>query len=867
MTPPGRGRLALIRNIAHGKRRLMRKALLVCGSLGAACSLVVLLLHGVLSQPSRYEGKVIRKIEFTGLQNIDEEELLDVMVAEEGFPLKASEIREDIKSVFKRGQFEDVQVEIEEYRDGVRLRFVCRERPIVSSITFKGVEELYDTELMEVMAIKEDEPLRVDKVEQSVKAIKQKYEGEGFFNAVVTYEVKKEKKDPNNVELVFIVDEGEEVKVQKISIQGARLISPEKLKGVMETEEDGWFKDGDFKRETYEQDKGKVLERYREDGYLDAEIVEDRVEYEWENPLKRDRRMIFITIKVIEGGKYYFDKYTIAGNKVIESSVFQGQFELNSTGEVFNDSKFQRDRQMISFNYASQGYIFARVVPRRTVREVEVRADGKTETHKLVRIDFEIEEGSQAYIENIVIKGNKKTKDKVIRRELLVKEGELFNSFKMQVSRERIFNLGFFKQVNFDVRPGSREGYMNLIVDVEEQPSGTISLGGGYGTTSGFSIFADLAENNLLGNGQRVGLRLEYGPLRSSITLSFNEPWLFDYPIGFNASVFYIMSTIPTSSTFPNTKEEAEYQKRAIGYSLGLSYRFWYYYGIGTVWAHSVKRVVDPSGNAADEVFMEAELGLQQKRSLTFYAYRDSKDNYMNPTRGSRVELSATFVGGAILHGDDHFIKYSPDAFLYYSPFHLPFLKTHPCVFEFRGNAIFLTPPFRRDAVQEFQPREEDEWLESEDRLYIGGPETLRGWEYYDLALPSSWRIGLFHRLLYGAEFRIPIHPQMLWLAFFFDAGSLWSDRFWESTFSLETQKVINEDKATGQLYDIQDFKSVDLMYYFKYSYGFGLKIQIPMMPLRFWFGRKLMWVGKDQGYFEAIEDFNFQFGIGDMRF
>jgi outer membrane protein insertion porin family len=188
-------------------------------------------------------------------------------------------------------------------------------------------------------------------------------------------------------------------------------------------------------------------------------------------------------------------------------------------------------------------------------------------------------------------------------------------------------------------------------------------------------------------------------------------------------------------------------------------------------------------------------------------------------------------------------------------------------VVELRANAILLTPPLRRDVVQDIQPREEDEWLESEDRLYIGGPETLRGWEYYDLALPSSWRIGLFHRLLYGAEFRIPIHPQMLWLAFFFDAGSLWSDRFWESTFSLETKKVIYEDKVAGQLYNIQEVRNVDLMYYFKYAYGFGLKIQIPMMPLRFWFGRKLMWVGKDQGYFEAIEDFNFQFGIGDMRF
>ena len=118
---------------------------------------------------------------------------------------------------------------------------------------------------------------------------------------------------------------------------------------------------------------------------------------------------------------------------------------------------------------------------------------GKAEKRKFVRIDFEIEEGSQAYIENIFIKGNVKTKEKVIRRELLIKEGELFNSFKMQISREKIFNLGFFKQVNFDVRPGSREGYMNLIVDVEEQPTAPFRWGR-LRPTSGFSIFADIGE-------------------------------------------------------------------------------------------------------------------------------------------------------------------------------------------------------------------------------------------------------------------------------------------------------------------------------------------------------------------------------------
>jgi outer membrane protein insertion porin family len=284
----------------------------------------------------------------------------------------------------------------------------------------------------------------------------------------------------------------------------------------METVEETAFEDGTFKKDIYEQDKGKILAYYKENGFLDAQILEDRVEYEWEDPTLQEKRAIFIVVKVTEGEKYYFDGYTVdiksTGEKpVVDPDLLMKSFQLNEKGELFNNTKFLMDKQNISFQYASKGYIFARVIPNRTVTEREVVIDNVKVKRKFVKIDFVIHEGGKAFVEGIIIKGNKKTKDKVIRREILIKEGELFDSRKIQISREKVFNLGFFKQVNFDMRQGSTQDRMNIIVDVEEQPSGTISLGGGYGTTSGFSIFADLAENNLMGNGQRVGIKFEYG--------------------------------------------------------------------------------------------------------------------------------------------------------------------------------------------------------------------------------------------------------------------------------------------------------------------------------------------------------------------
>jgi outer membrane protein insertion porin family len=845
------------------------------------------------SQASKYEGKMVRKIIFTGLKNTNEDDLLYVMKTTVGYPLKANEIRDDIKKIFKKGNFESIVVEIEEYEDGVRLKYVCKERPVVREIKFKGHDEVSESDLTSVVLIKEGSTIRKDYLEKSVSAIKKKYESEGLFNAVVRYEVKPIRgEEDNSVRVTFIIDEGEEIRIHKLTILGAKKLGLKELYAVMETQEKGLFKDGDFKKDVWEQDKSKLLAYYRQEGYLDAQILDESVEYEWTNPEKKEKRGIFITLKVTEGERYYFDKYSVKiqgkpGESVYTIKEIMKGFEQERRGAVFNDTFFQMDRQMISMMYASRGYIFARVVPNKTITEEKVVVRGKAETRKFVAVEFVIEEGTQAYVDMIIIKGNKKTKDRVIRREVLLKEGDLFDSRKLQLSREKIYNLGFFKQVNIDVRPGSREGYMNLIVDVEEQPTGTISLGGGYGTTSGFSIFADVAENNLLGNGQRVGVRFEYGPERISGSLSFTERWLFNQPIGLNASIFYNLYNVRSNQTvFQNTSllntnqsslDEASYKREAIGYALGPSYRFLDYQTIGISWSHAFTKVKDISGNSSEEVFYSKKLGYQEKRSIALFIAHDSRDNYLNPTKGFNIDLTANFTGGSALGGSDHYIKISPEIYFYFSPFHIPFLKSHPIVFELRASGSFIVKPFNSSAVDRKQPRHsrfyylsggqidlKDPWLEPEDRLNLGGPETLRGWDYYDRKFPRSWQdVGLFHRILYGLELRIPIHPSMLWFVLFFDAGSLWSDPFWEKQLSMENQQIVGQDLLTKDLRHIQDFAKTDILRYFKYSYGFGFRIQIPMMPLRFWFGRKMIYTGS----FKSVGGLTFQFGIGDMRF
>lgn len=823
------------------------------------------------SQPSEYENRIVEKIEFQGLRNVDAEDVKHIMITTVGFPLKSVEIREDIKRIFAMGKFLNVQVEVGEFGKGVRVRLNIEERPLVDKIVFRGIDELNETDLLAAINFKEGDAYREELINTSVKLIKEKYDTEGFFNSHITHKLN-ENESKHSVQVIFIIDEGEEIKVRRIAILGAKKIYTGELQRLFETKVEGTFTDGSFKRDVYEEDKRKIIGYYQQNGYLDAQIVDERIDFQWVNPEKKNERGIFIVLKLSEGERYYLDKeYDVTINEGEESvfSIYQIEalkksFTLNTPGEVFDNSKFLNDRQSISFLYASRGYIFARVIPRRTITEREVEIDGKKELRKFVHVEFVIDEGKKAYIEQIVVKGNIKTKTKVITRELVIREGELFDSTRMQLSRERVYNLGFFKEVNFDVRPGSKDGNMNLVIEVEEQPSGTISLGGGYGTGSGFSIFADIQENNFLGNGQILGVKFEYGPQKTSVTLSFQESWLFNYPVAFSSSIFYYVYNYDYSSIFPESNDKSSYKKQGIGYSLGLSYRFWYYWSVGMGWTHTFKSYLDPSGNSPDAIFLTVDQGNQEKRALRFYTYRDSKDNYLNPTRGFRTGVSVTMVGGYLLRGDDHYLQTSPEFYIYYSPFHLPFLKTHPTVLEFRVSGDFITPPLGKSWLEKNRPNEKNEWLENDDRLEIGGPETVRGWDYYDSDLPDSWRYaGLYHRILYGLEYRVPIEPSMLWVALFFDAGSLWSDKYWEKNLSAAYRGYVDKDLETGDLRRIDQFFNTNFMSYFIYSYGIGLKVQIPMMPLRFWFGKKMIY----DGGFKTVSGFNFQFSIGDIRY
>jgi outer membrane protein insertion porin family len=874
--------------------------------------------HSVYAQAERFIGKRIRKVEFKGNVNVSRDTIYnDIIQMKIGQILTLPLINGDIKALFGEGSFSYARIEGEDYEDGVAITFYLQERPRVKEITFLGLEELSATDVQQAIPLKEDDIFTERKVADSIQRILAKYREKGLFNASIR--VRRSEVDPakNTINITFVVDEGEQIKIAKINLLGVTKADPEDVMAVLELEEDGFIADGTFKTEVFERDKNAILDFYKNQGFLDVELEDARYDYRWKNPKTQEERVIVITYKIREGEQYFFNGYDLAWderylNPTTKKQLFTREkieefFEYTDSdiGSVFDNGKFSRDRGIINYLYSQEGYIYARVQPERTIipltkeaiaekrkapQQIESEKAGKDyynlarlerilernpemKGKKFVHTRFVISEGDKGYIENIIIKGNKKTLDKVIRRELIIHEGELFNSELVQRSRERVYNLQFFKEVNVDARPGSSEGKMNLVIDVEEQPTGTISLGGGYGTNTGFSIFTEVAENNLNGTGQRISGRVEFGPLRTALEASWTEPWLFDTPWSLTLTGFYVRRRVLSGSINIATNDEsATYNLDTMGATIGIGHRLWVNWGHYHRYSPQLSVANSASSMVDDSVFLLVQRGWQLKNTITNGIFYDDRDNIFNTTRGVRLEFSHEFVGN-ILGGQDHFMRYYPQVDFFwwmmdYTFFNLirkNVLRRWRVVQEIRASATFTQPikPFWSPQDPATNP-----YVEIQDRLYLGGYESLRGWTlfdpfYGDTPAGQTWRNGGSHRILFGSEIRVPVEPSLFWLVLFFDAGALYQN-LEEYSFSSTTPAATINAYSQAQL-----SQRTFALSYFRYSWGFGFRLQIPILPLRIYLAKRLLW-DDNLGWFRDHPNqsgFEFVFGIGDRRF
>ncbi|GIX42847.1 MAG: hypothetical protein KatS3mg129_2580 [Leptospiraceae bacterium] len=1021
----------------------------------------------VESRIQDYIGKRIISIRIYGLNNVSEFDVRDELPFKEGSILKEEDLNLAVQNLYNTGNFENVRIFAKIINDNeIQINIVLKELPRIEEIKIIGEEELYEADLKTLLPFKEGDVYNPQDVKNGVDVLKTKYLEEGFFLANIWYktEIKNE-----SVIVKYYIDEGKNIPIAKINIIGLKHLNPNEIIDILEQKEEGLFEDGIFQESKFEEDKFRIIAYAKSKGYVNAEIDPEGTGYEirWRNPKKKEEgRVVIITYKINEGDIRYFGGYSIEHdplyiNKELnpperknkekirpiyepEKLLNMLEFQPDNAGDIFDETRYFRDRNTLQQAYSTQGYVFAQIQPyytnfpltkeniekyksckdikapqteeEKTCKNIAnsldlekleniLKEDPSKEGIILRHVHFVIRENNRAYIENIIIKGMKKTKEKVIRRQLLIKEGQLFNSALVEKSRERIYNLGYFKEVNLEMRPGSDDKKMNLIISVEEQPTGTITMGGTYGTQSGFSVFTEVGENNLFGTGQRLSGKLQYGPTVRTISVSWTEPWFyeecdnitgrywffkqksFDEASDFKTLLLLIENfknenpTLATSLEVAikdelKTKDFSEIKEVSIetldklkwrirrklygfvskeekcyrsvpkpwslslyaGYSsqrletsaLSVSndpydlYESAFYdynafslgvgvgHALGIYWSHyhryspTWSTITRPTALSDNSVIQRSNLGWQFKSSLTNGISYSSIDNYLNPTRGSTMDLSIETVG-QFLGGDDHFNRYKFVFTNYQRLGDYTFgglirnnkLQRWAITLEARISLTFTheTTPYNKKQNKESNP-----YLERSDRLFLGGYETIRGYDYgNDRQFPQPWYQfgGVNHLLLGSLELRFPIEPTTLWFVMFLDAGGGYinlgeltgNEKEYVENYKENVRKLF-EGRTITDIYLTEKFDTIRNARYFYesrtdwndpsryvlsqrnvaldrllYSVGIGLRVQIPVLPIRLFLAQKryykkghLLPIPKDDKY-------NFVFGIGDYRF
>jgi outer membrane protein insertion porin family len=681
----------------------------------------------------------IDSIRVTGNQRIEKDAILAVVKAKTGDKLDLDKLDKDLRDIYKMGFFKDVKMETEDGPRGKIVTFVVTEKPSIGKIVFKGNKQVDSEDLQKELGINLYSILDYNEVKQSINRLKEFYRQKGYYNVEI-----KEKTEPipnNQVLLEYEIDEHEKVYIKKIQFVGNTKFDDDDLKGVMETREK-WFlswitRRGLLDKKKLEFDVHKLTSFYHNHGFIKAKMGEPKISY--------DDKLggLVVTIEVYEGPQYGIGKVAVEGDLIEPADELLKNAQIGKQ-KVFNREIVRKDILALREIYTNKGYAFAEVTPLITEGE---------ETH-LADITYKISKGKKVRFERINIAGNTRTRDKVIRRELRVIEGENFSGEGMKRSTENLNRLGFFEDVEIKTKKGSRDDLMILDVNIKERATRTFSVGAGYSSAYSAFMMFQVADDNFFGYGQKLQATARIGIKASEYDIRFTEPWLFDRPLSLEVDAY-------------NWKQEYEdYTRDSFGGAVNLGFPS----GIDDYTRGSVMYNYDDAkiSNVADNAseVLKAMEGRSVTSSMTFGLKRDSRDKLWNTTRGSINSVSFQYAGG-VLQGDQYFNKYRAQ-----SAWFFPFLWD--TVFFVRGQWGYV------------QKRAGGE-LSVYQKFFLGGINTVRGFDYMSISPRDPVTgdlIGGEKMMCYNFEYRFPVlKEQGLVGLVFFDAGNVFTkDENW--TFS-----------------------------------------------------------------------------------
>ena len=673
---------------------------------------------------------IISNVIITGNKRVDEAAVKTKIKSKTGEGFSPDDLRDDIKAVYDMGFFEDVMADIRDTGRGMELTFIVKERPVIKKVVISGNKEIKDEKIKGAITVKENTILNRTLLNENVEKIKALYATEGFFLANVEPVV--ERKDDAAAEVKFNIEEGDKVKVKRITIIGSKAYDEGEIRDVMDTKEVGFFsflsKSGIFDEAVFQNDLNKIMAHYYDNGYIHANITDHLVS------LSSDKKWFFITIALSEGEQYKVGKIDIKGDILTTRALLMEKVKI-TTGEVFSRKILTGDISRLSDIYGDKGYANVNINPVTGIDEKEKRAD----------ITFDIQKGELVYIERINISGNVNTRDKVIRREIEMSEGALFSSTDMKRSRNNLNRLGYFERVSIAPQPGSSENKMVLNVDVKERPTGQISAGIGYSSVDNIIGTASISQSNFLGTGLKLDLSGTISSKSSRYQLGFTEPWLFDKPISAGIDLFKV------------NREYPDFTRGSYGFDVRLGFPV-YERDVRGYLTYKLEEVTvkDVSSSAAQ--LIKDQEGKTTTSSLSGAIKRDTRDDAFFPNKGSVTSLSAEFAGGPI-GGDNNFVKYIAEGAKY---FPMPWDTTVIT----RGVIGY---------IQGFGGKE----IPVYERFYLGGINTIRGFRTRSIGprdTATNDVIGGNKEVFANLEYLFPlVAEQRVKGLIFFDAGNAYN--------------------------------------------------------------------------------------------
>lgn len=590
-------------------------------------------------------ASTITEVVVEGNRRIEADAIINKMKSKPQTVWDDAQIAADIKSVYELGYFDDVEMRLD--NDG-KLVVRIQERPQVKDVGFSGNSASTDDDLKEIIKVKTFDIYNFGKVQEDIRALQKHYEDKGFYlariNPIVTF-VDEKKKD--QVQLVYDIQEFERVRIRRITFMGNKVFKDEALKAFMMSKEGSFFTGfspsaAAFKDSIFKDDLERMKWFYSTKGY---------VRFQYDPPtiqVTEDRRWVDITVSMEEGKQYFAGKIEFHGDLLFSEEDLASSIKLR-TGDVFSQAVVRDDITVIQDKYGDLGYAFANIIPKPLINDEKL----------IVDLIYEVEKGEKVYFGEINITGNNKTRDKVIRRELRIVEGELYHGTRLKKSKENVERLGYFEQgVVFNTAsPKNQPQVLDVEIQVKERPTGTFVLSAGYGNVQKFIIGSNIKHSNFLGRGQTIEASSQLSLKKNGdreFKLGFEEPYLFDTEWSFGVDLFQNQASIPefisqttgTSVSFGHPLEE--YTRGYLSYEIERTY---------------LKYIFDPEVQNNPEVRKEEE-GISS--SATASIVRDTRSNRFEPLAGSYFRLYNTFAG---LGGNKNYNQAGSTYSWYWTPF------------------------------------------------------------------------------------------------------------------------------------------------------------------------------------------------------